>query len=164
MSSDAAIRGDQRELSPDVHPAPERHRVAPFTLWFGLLGAPAAWAIQTLVNLPISAHACFPRIFPLAVPAAGALRGILFVVCIAAIIVGVAALWAAVRGWQRTREEHQSGSGKGGQHDRGTALAETGEGRTRFMAAAGVLTSLTFLLVSVAQTAVVFLVAPACGG
>jgi hypothetical protein len=88
--------------------------VAPFTLWFGLLGAPAAWAIQTLVNLPISAHACFPRIFPLAVPAAGALRGILFVVCIAAIIVGVAALWAAVRGWQRTREEHQSGSGKGG--------------------------------------------------
>jgi hypothetical protein len=32
------------------------------------------------------------------------------------------------------------------------------------VAAAGVLTSLTFLLVSVAQTAVVFLVAPACGG
>ena len=164
MANDTAIRGNERAVSADAHPAPERHRVAPFTLWFGLLGAPAAWSVQTLVNLPISAHACFPRIFPLEPPATGALRGILFVVCIGAIIVSVAALWAAVRGWQTTRGEHQSGTGKGGQHDRGTALAETGEGRTRFMTAAGVLTSLTFLLVSIAQMAVVFVVAPACGG
>jgi len=138
--------------------------VAPFTLWFGLVGAPAAWSVQTLVNLPISSHACFPRIFPLEAPATGALRGILFVVSLAAIIVSVVALRTAVRGWEMTREEHQSGTGKGDQHARGTALAETGEGRTRFMAAAGVLASATFLLVSIAQTAVVFLIAPPCGG
>jgi hypothetical protein len=164
VANDAVIRGNQHAVSENAHPAPERHRVAPFTLWFGLVGAPAAWSVQTLVNLPISAHACFPRIFPLEAPATGALRGILFVVSIAAIIVSVAALRTAVRGWERTREEHQSGTGKGGQHDRETALAETGEGRTRFMAAAGVLASATFLLVSIAQTAVVFLVAPPCGG
>jgi hypothetical protein len=164
VASDAAVRGNQDAVSAGAHPAPDRHRVAPFTLWFGLLGAPAAWSVQTLVNLPISAHACFPRIFPLNAPATGALRGILFVVCIAAILVSVAALRAAVRGWQTTREEHQSGTGRGSQHDRGTALAETGEGRTRFMTAAAVLTSATFLFVSVAHAAVVFLIAPPCGG
>ena len=138
--------------------------MAPFALWFGLAGAPAAWSVQTLLNLPISAHACFPRSFPLEAPATGSLRGILFVVSIGAAIVSIAALAAAARGWRLTREEHQSRAGKGSRHGEGTALAETGEGRTRFMAAAGVLTSLTFLFVSIAQTAVVFLVAPACAG
>jgi hypothetical protein len=164
VTDDAATFGTQHRVSADAHPAPDRHRVTPSALWFGLLGAPAAWSVQTLVDLPVSAHACFPRIFPLAAPATGALRGILFVVSLAAIIVSVAALRAAVLGWQATREEHQSGTGKGGRHDRGTALAETGEGRTRFMAAAGVLASLTFLFVNLAQTAVVFLVVPPCGG
>jgi hypothetical protein len=102
--------------------------------------------------------------FPLGAPATGALRGMLFVVSIAALIVCVAALATAVRGWQRTRHEQQSSAGQGREHDRGTALAETGEGRTRFMTGAGALTSLTFLFVSAAHTAVVFLIAPACGG
>lgn len=164
VTSHARTHTDTRPASADEHPAPERHRVTPVALWFGLLGAPAAWSAQTLANLSISSHACFPRMTPLEAPATGALRGILFVVCIAAIIVGVAALAAATRGWRLTRQEHQSVAGKGSQHDQGTALAETGEGRTRFMAAAGVLTSLTFLFVSVAQTAVVFLIAPPCGG
>ena len=164
MADDAATLGAQRAVTADAHPAPERHRVAPFTLWFGLVGAPAAWSVQTLVSLPVSAHACFPRIIPLAAPATGALRGVLFAVSLATIIVSLAALWTAVRGWHTTREEQQSGTGKGGRHDRGTALAETGEGRTRFMTAAGVLTSVTFLFVCAAQTAVVFLVVPPCAG
>lgn len=164
MATRADVRADDHRARAEEHPAPERHRVPPFVLWFGLLGAPAAWSVQTLVNLPISSHACFPRSFPLDTPATGALRGILFVVSIAAIVVGVGALLAAARGWSLTRAEHQSRAGKGSRHDEGTALAETGEGRTRFMAAAGVLTSLTFLFVSVAHTAVVFLVAPACAG
>jgi hypothetical protein len=164
VANDAAIPGSQGATSHDAHPAPERHRVTPFTLWFGLLGAPLAWSIQTLVNLPVSSHACFPRIEPLAVPGTGALRGILFVVSVGAIVIGIAALATAVHGWRLTRNEHQSRGGKGSEHDRGTALAETGEGRTRFMAAAGLMTSVTFLLVSVAHTVVVFFVVPACGG
>lgn len=164
MASHAMSRGDGHPGLGEEHPAPERHQVTPFALWFGLIGGPAAWSVQTLINLPVSAHSCFPRMFPLEVPATGALRGVLFVVSIAAIIVCIAALATAVRGWQRTRHEHQSGAGKGSRHDRGTALAETGEGRTRFMTAAGALTSLTFLFVSAAHTAVVFLIAPACGG
>lgn len=164
MARDAITRGGERPASAREHPAPERHRVSPLALWFGLAGAPAAWSVQTLIDLPMSSHACFPSLFPLQVPATGALRGLLFVVGVGAIIVSVAALVTAARSWQRTREEHQSGAGKGSRHGHGTALAETGEGRTRFMAAAGVLTSLTFLFVSVANTAVVFLVIPPCGG
>lgn len=164
MASHAMPRGDERRDVSEQHPAPERHRVSPFALWFGLLGGPAAWSVQTLVNLPVSAHSCYPRMFPLEAPTSGALRGMLFVVSIAALIVCVAALATAVRGWQRTRHEQQSSAGQGREHDRGTALAETGEGRTRFMTGAGALTSLTFLFVSAAHTAVVFLIAPACGG
>ena len=164
MANDAVMRGGAAPTSDEGHPAPERRRVSSFTLWFGLLGAPAAWSAQTLLNLPISSHACFPKISPLAVPATGALRGILFVVSILALAVSVAALAAALRGWSRTRDEHQTRAGRGAQHDSGTALAETGEGRTRFMAGAGVLTSMTFLLVSIAHTAAVFLVVPPCGG
>ena len=163
MTTDLAAEGDASALA-EAHPAPRRHRVAPFALWFGLLGAPVAWSVQTLINLPISAHACFPRGTPLEAPATGALRGILFVVSIAAIAVGLAALLTAAQSWRKTRDEHQTRAGRGSQHESGTALAETGEGRTRFMAGAGVLTSFTFLLVSVVHTAVVFSVVPACGG
>jgi hypothetical protein len=164
VANDLTMQQGTAATFAEGHPAPGRHRVSAFALWFGLLGAPVAWSVQTLVNLPISSHACFPRITPFDVPATGALRGILFVVSVLAIAVGVAALTTAVRGWRKTRDEHQTRAGRGTQHDSSTALAETGEGRTRFMTFAGVLTSLTFLIVSVAHTVVVFLVVPACGG
>lgn len=164
MASDAAAQRGDAVVQAEGHPAPGRHRVGSFALWFGLLGAPAAWSVQTLVNLPIASHACFPKITPLEAPQTGALRDILFVVSIVAIVVSIAALATAVRAWQQTRGEHQTRVGRGTRHHSGTALAETGEGRTRFMTGAGVLTSLTFLLVSVMHTAVVFLAVPACGG
>jgi hypothetical protein len=92
----------------------------------------------------------------------GGLRGIAFVVSLAALAVCVAATGVAVRMWWRTREEHQQGTGRGRQHRPSAALLETGEGRTRFMALAGVLTSVTFLVVSAVNTAAIFLVSP-CG-
>jgi uncharacterized membrane protein len=129
-------------------------------LWFGLFGGPAAWSIQTLVNLPVAAHACYPQLYPLDVPVIGGLRGIVFVVSILAVLVSVAAAAAAWRAWQFTRHEHQQSSGKANQHQAEAAALETGEGRTRFMAAAGVLTSLTFVLVSLVHLSAVFLVTP----
>ena len=164
MANDLAVPGNDPTTSNETHPAPHRGRVPRFMLWFGLLGAPAAWVMQTLLNLPISSHACFPKLAPLEMPATGALRGILFLVSVLAILVSAAALVAALRGWARTHDENQDRAGKGAGHDSSTALAETGEGRTRFMAGAGVLTSLTFLLVATIHATVVFLVAPACGG
>ena len=144
------------------HPAPERGSASLAALWFGLLGGPAAWSILTLVNLPLASHACFPRLYPLAAPVTGGLRGMAAAVGIAAIAVCVAALVVSWGAWRRTRGEHQQGSGRGRAHDPGSALLETGEGRTRFMALAGVLTSILFLLASAAHLAAIFLVSP-CG-
>jgi len=83
-------------------------------------------------------------------------------VSLLALAVCVAGTVVAWRAWRHTREEHQQGTGRGQHHEPGAALLETGEGRTRFMAFAGVLTSVTFLVVSAANTAAIFLVSP-CG-
>jgi hypothetical protein len=145
-----------------AHPAPERVRVGLPALWFGLYGGPLAWSVQTLVNLPIAAHGCFPRLEPLSSPATNASRIAVIVVSIAALCVCVAAAVVAYRSWTRTREEQQGGAGSARTRAPANALAETGEGRTRFMALAGLLTSLTFLVVSLVHTASIFLVTP-CG-
>lgn len=142
------------------HPAPARRNVALAALWFGLAGGPAAWSVQTLVNLPVAAHGCFPRLEPLDHPAIGNVSGIAFVVSIFAIVVCLAAVAISVRTWLRTRGEQQESAGSGRRHDAGTALAETGEGRTRFMALCGMLTSLTFLVLIVVHAASIFIVSP----
>jgi hypothetical protein len=144
------------------HPAPERGRAGPTALWFGLFGAPVAWAIQTLVNLPLAAHACFPALEPLSTPVVAGVRGMVFGVSLVAIIVAALATAVAWRSWSRTRQEHQASSGSGARHDQSTAALETGEGRTRFMALAGVMMSVTFLFVSAAHLATLFIVRP-CG-
>ena len=146
----------------DSHPAPSRARVRRAALWFGLLGGPIAWSVQTLINLPVASHGCFPRLTPLDAPITGAMRGIAFVVSLAALAIGLAAAAVAWRSWRHTRDEQQSGTGNARQHGAEHALLETGEGRTRFMALAGVLTSVTFLVASAIHAAAIFLVLP-CG-
>ena len=145
------------------HPAPQRGNVALWMLWFGFLGAPLGWSIQTLANTAISSHGCFPQLFPLHSPVTGGLRGILFVISIVAIVAAIAALAVSFSTWRRTSAEHQDKSGAAAEkHDQSTAALETGEGRTRFMALSGVLTSIVFLIVILAHTAAVFVVVP-CG-
>ena len=145
------------------HPAPERGNVALWTLWFGFLGAPLGWTLQTLVNTAVASHGCYPQLVPLSSPITGGMRGILFVISIVAVIAGVAALAVSFSTWRRTNNEHQEKSGEEARrHKQSTAALETGEGRTRFMALSGVLTSIVFLIVILAHTAAVFVVTP-CG-
>jgi len=139
-------------------------RVGLSALWFGLYGGPLAWTVQTLVNLPVAAHGCFPRLEPLSSPTIGGLRAVVVGVSIVALAVCVAATAVAFRSWARTREEHQSSAGSARAHAPANALAETGEGRTRFMALAGLLTSATFLVVSLVHLASIFLVSPCAIG
>lgn len=146
-------------VSQAPHPAPHRARIALPALWFGLFGGPVAWSIQTLVNLPVASHGCYPALAPLAAPITG-VRGIAFGVSLLALVVCVAAAAVSFRSWLRLRGEHQQGTGRGSAHTPAAALAETGEGRTRFMALCGVLTSLTFLVASLMHTAAIFLVLP----
>ena len=142
-----------------AHPAPARANISRATLWYGLVAGPAAWSVQTLVNLPVSSHFCFPRLEPLSSPQIG-VRGSTFVVSIAALIVCLTAVAVSTRTWLRTRGEHHEASGKGSAHQPATALLETGEGRTRFMALSGMLASTTFLIASLVHTAAIFLVFP----
>lgn len=156
---------DRLDTAPTAagHPAPARGNVALWLLWFGFLGAPLGWTLQTLANTAVASHGCYPKLFPLDKPSMGGMRGILFAISIAAIVVGVAALAVSFSAWLRTRSEHQEQSGEGARgHGRSTAALETGEGRTRFMALSGVLTSIVFLIVILAHTAAVFVVIP-CG-
>jgi len=146
------------------HPAPARGNVALWTLWFGFLGAPLGWTLQTLANTAVASHGCYPQLFPLDKPLTGGMRGILFVISIVAIAAAVAALAVSFSTWRRTNSEHQEKSGNAARgHDQSTAALETGEGRTRFMAMSGVLTSIVFLVVILAHTAAIFVVIP-CGG
>ena len=146
--------------SPSTHPAPARVHVGLAALWFGLFGGPAAWSLQTLINLPVAAHGCFPRLEPLSSPIGGGVRASVIIVSVMALAICVAAAAVAFRSWRRTRDEHQASAGSARGHAPATALAETGEGRTRFMALAGVVTSLTFVVVILVHTASIFLVSP----
>jgi hypothetical protein len=124
-----------------AHPPPTRRAGAPGALWFGLFGAPAAWALQLMASYALTAHACFPGATPLASPAAGGSWT-------AALLVGVAALAASLAAgataWGSWRSTHVGP-----------------ERRTRFMALAGLLLSGIFLL-GVLMNAIPLFLAPSC--
>lgn len=136
-----------------AHPAPARHTVALAALWFGLFGAPAAWSVQLMANYALVAHGCFPSAEPRSTPVFGGLWTVALVVSIVALLVAAAAFLVARRSWLSTREEH---------HGDREALLEVGEGRTRFMAYAGMLVSALFVLGVIMATIPLFILSP-CG-
>jgi hypothetical protein len=122
-------------------------------LWLGIFAAPLVWAVQSVVNTALTSHACYPDGVPLARPMHGGLWTLLLVVSLATLLVQVVTGSLAWRNWRATRQE-----ASGREH----RALDTGEGRTRFMAMAGMLTSALFVLVSVGHTVTLFLVPP-CG-
>lgn len=138
-SLEADLKDVDKNADSPSHPAPLRDQASPFLLWFGLFGAAAAWSVQLIANYAIAAHGCFPRLVPLSEPIWGQATLTLWLVAISvvAILVGILALVAAFVSWRRTSDE------MGGEVH---WLLETGEGRTRFMAAAGMMASSVFLL------------------
>jgi hypothetical protein len=141
------------ERSESGHPSPDRGQVSVGRLWFGVFGAPVAWSVQTLVNYGLASYACFPALAPLREPLYAGLWWILLLVGLAALAVEIAAIRVAWESWRRTRNE----TGGGHHH-----ALESGEGRTRFMALAGLMSGALLLLVSLVQVANLFLVQP-CG-
>ncbi len=167
------------------HPAPAREHANTAALWFGIFAAPAAWSVQTLVNYSLAAHSCYPALTPRSTPLFGGMWTVTLIVSLVATAVGVAAGCYAYREWTRTRGEtgasdgrgaadralqgSQQGGGSGGAGgvraggtpDVRSAL-EIGEGRTRFMAMSGILTSIVFVAASLLHGLALFLVQP-CG-
>lgn len=80
-------------------------------MWYGLLAAPAAWAISELVPYMLVAHACYPNVEPLARansdgawPAAFAVAACMLLVALSALVVSwhrSARLMADTRGYDR---------------------------------------------------------------
>lgn len=134
------------------HAAPQQHAVSLPALWFGLFGAFAAWSLQTLINYALVAHACYPGFVPRAVPIIGGVSTIALGVSIITLLVALAASLTALSSWRATRSE------RGGRAER---LLEVGDGRTRFMAAAGLILSGIFTLTIVLNGVPLFML-PTC--
>lgn len=149
-------KADRGSSAPECqeHPSPHRDRVARWAVWFGLLGAPIAWSLQELVNVSLAGNACYPHDTPLSSPLWTNLTGLALWVEAAALLVCVAAGLAALQTWRQSRSE------KPGDAHR---LLGSGDGRTRFMAMAGIMTSLLFLIGTALATLNLAAV-PACGG
>jgi hypothetical protein len=150
MASDFATSG-----LPD-HPSPHRGHVATASSVFVQLGGPLAWAAQFTVGYGLASHACFPHAAPLNHLLHGWEHIAVTLLAINAVALLVAASAAAVswRNWRVTRAEHHGHYGQ---------LLEIGEGRSRFLAVCGMMTSLGFLA-AIAFNTLTLLTVPPCSG
>jgi hypothetical protein len=128
----------------------ERPRAWSGALWIGLLAGPLAWSAQELVGYGLAARACGaggPR--PIAIaPALGVAE---LVVSGAALLITVLGLVTALLAWRRSNRDRA---------EAGEPPLEAIEGRTRFMAVAGILVSTLFLFGILMNAAGYFLVRP----
>lgn len=136
----------------DEHPSPHRAHASSLTLWLGLMLAPAAWFIELMIDTPLLSQACYPRDVALT-GSLPSLMPIVLAVDVATLLVTVFAGFLAWRNWRRTSAEKVGGGGR---------LFSTGDGRTRFMAMAGMVTcGLMFL--AVAYAGMTHALLPECG-
>lgn len=135
-------------------PSPRAGRVSLASLMFGFAGAPLAWTGQTILNYAFSSHNCYPG----SLPRTTVLEGhewtlpVSIAINIAAIILSIAAGWVAFQSWHATRSEAEGG------HDQ---LVQLGQGRSRFLAYSGLVTSAGFLLAIIAASLSFWV--PLCG-
>lgn len=129
-----------------INPPPERRFPVGFALAFAVYAAPAAWAVQLVVNYALSAHACYPINVPLVTPVWGPLWFILIGVDMAAIIVAGGAFFIALaqrRRWADASPTH------------------VGERRNRFLAWWAVLISGLFSIAVIFAIVMLFIL-PVC--
>jgi hypothetical protein len=98
-----------------------------------LFAAPTAWFVQLNVSVLLGMRQCSDH--PDA--ASSLVTGCLVAVGLAALLIVLAALWAAARSWKLSRSE-----AAGGYH----GALNSGHGRTRFLALAGLIANSIFLI------------------
>lgn len=139
-------------LPADVHPSPHADRVPGWMQAVGLMLAPAAWFLQLTVDTWAATHACFPRDEPL-LAAVAPLAAPVGIADAVALLLGLLALAVAWGGWRRSRGERAGGSAKS---------MSSGDGRTRFLCMAGML-STAMVLMAMAYAALAHMALPGCG-
>ncbi|MFL9959307.1 hypothetical protein PQR65_38635 [Paraburkholderia nemoris] len=131
--------------------SPDRPHGGALMMLFGLLGAAAAWVLQTEIGETLAAQACFPHRTALAAPQWPWLMSSLGVMSAVALLIGAAGVWVAWRGWRMTRAPRP---------DPAAPVSDTSAGRTRFLAMAGFMLSVLFLVGLIATGLAVLLVSP----
>jgi hypothetical protein len=133
-------------------PAPRRRKVSFWTLMFGCWAAPVFWIGQLTLGYWASAELCYGSDHPTVTEFSGTLHGALLVFDVVAIAAALMGGAVSLGAWQATREEN-----KGDVHH----ALHVGEGRSRFMALWGIMSSLWFLGAIVFNT-IGSLVVPLC--
>jgi len=128
-----------------AHPAPEQNRVSPYTLWAGLLLAPLAFSVQVICSYPVASDLCRRGDNPLAW---------LVAINVATVLIAAAGVLAAWASWRHTRGEKSGGA---------EATAERGDGRTRFLAQLGLISSALLLLAVLVQFSSLVFFGPCIG-
>ena len=139
-------------LSAAVQKAPQRRNTSLCSLSFSLAAPPLAWSAQSLAGYAISSEACFPGDVPRTTPLFAAMWQVLLLLNIVALAIALLAGLLAYRNWCAAHQE-------GGEDT--AQLMERGEGRTRFLAMCGMLSSSGFLVAIVFTTVILFL-SPLC--
>lgn len=138
------------------HPAPHRHRTSLGGLFFALSAAPCAWLVEHLVGYGLSSRACYPGSRQLTSPIASwaAMRPALVFLALTCLGLALLGGWIAGRSWRATRTE------TAGEAD---DLLEIGAGRSRWMAACGILVTVLFAA-AILVDGLVLAAAPTCRG
>lgn len=152
MSAPAARDEPSDRVDAARHPSPHRGRVGVARLTIGLMAAPVAWSLQLLLNASFAEWSCYPHDVPLVTPEWGGLHAALAAFNIVTLLVSLAGGVVAWTIWRSSGSERP-----GSAH----ALVASGDGRTRFMAMAGMMTSALFAVAIV--LAMVNLSLSACG-
>jgi len=134
------------------HPSPKRGAAGPWWLMAGLAAGPFGWITQMLVDYGLSSQLCMlGRGRPGPTPADGEAVALVAInlVCLAMAAAGMFLSW---RSWRSTKTEMSGGA---------EAVRATGERRSRFLAAAGMMAAGVFVLAILFNTVEPFMV-PAC--
>lgn len=117
------------------HP-PLRSAAPLFLLFFGVAAGPIVWIIHLIVNAIVAGHACAGSELGYTEWGWSAERLILVAIDAAALVTAFAATLVSLWCWRAVNAEH-AGTGN---------ILQVGEGRTRFIAACGILTGAGFML------------------
>lgn len=142
----------QQSLPRSDHPAPQRENAHQTMLWLSVVGPPLAWAAHLLINYAIAGQHCVGAADVGAIASQHGRVTTMLIIDLLATMLAAATGYLAYHRWLET----QSKKGGGAHH-----LVHSGEGRTRFLALCGMLTSALFGI-AVIIDAIGTIVGPPC--
>lgn len=129
-----------------------RAKVALGSLWFGILGAPMAWISLELISYILTTAVCDTNNQSALSKHSLKVWYYLLPISVVAGIIALSAVMIAMHNWRKTRNEKSGSAHK---------LLEVGEGRTRFLAMFGLLSSIGFIVALLFSAITLFLM-PLC--